>query len=187
MRDTARWQRENDPAAFAAYWSFLFSRLARPADADAGRWSLLDGDAGPVFVDHPLTLFWSGPPTHPPGPALVSSAPATGPTTLALAPDPAEPGCWRATFWPRRSGWHRVALAAGGPTFDFYVGDAAAWPALAAGRRRAATARFAEISTTSSSIPLTLPATREEIPPLWLAALFFLSAGYLWTERRFAS
>ena len=67
VRDTTRWQRENDPAAFATYWSFLFSQLARPAADATGHWALLDGDAGPAFVDHPLSLLWSGPPGPPPG------------------------------------------------------------------------------------------------------------------------
>ena len=148
VRDTTRWQRENDPAAFAAYWSFLFSSLARPADAAAGRWSLLDGDAGPVFVDHPLPLLWSGPANHSPGAALVSTPAASDPTTLALAPDPAEPGRGRGTFWPRHAGWHHVALATGGPALDFFVSTTDVWPALAAERRQAATARFAETSAT---------------------------------------
>ncbi len=184
VRDTTRWQRANDPAAFAAYWSFLFSRLARPADTAAGRWSLVDGDAGPVFVDHPLELLWSGPAAHPPGPAVVASPVTPARTTLALAPDPAEPGRWRATFWPRRPGWHRIALASGGPALDFHVGAADAWPALDAARRRAATVRFADASI-ASHVPPTLPTTRQEFPPAWLALAFFLSAGYLWTERRF--
>ena len=188
VRDTTRWQRENDPAAFAAYWSFLFSRLARPTGAaEAGKWSLADGDAGPVFVDHPLTLLWAGPVTpSPPGPAAVASPPGTDPpTALALAPDPTVPGRWRGTFWPRRAGWHRVALASGGPALDFYVDTADAWPTLVAARRRTATARFAEASADALATPAVLPAAREEFPPFWFAALFFVSAGYLWVERRF--
>ncbi len=181
VRDTTRWQRENDLAAFAAYWSFLFSKLARPAGA-VGRWSLLDGDAGPAFVDHPLELLWSSPATQSPGPAVVFSA--TDQVTLSLAADPAVPGRWRGTVWPRRPGWHRVALVSGGPAFDFYVSTAEAWPALAADRRRTATARFAATSTFSLSS--TASAVRQEFPPGWLAVVFFLSAGYLWIERRFA-
>ncbi len=183
VRDTTRWQRANDPAAFAAYWSLLFSRLARPAEVPAGRWSLPDGDAGPVFADHPLELLWSGLAAHPPGPAVVATLPATRSATLALASDPSEPGRWRGTFWPRGPGWHRVSLGAGGPVLDFYVSAADAWPALAAERRRTATARFAAISDSSGS-PATPLATHRDFPPVWLAALFFLSAGYLWIERR---
>ncbi len=183
VRDTTRWQRENDPAAFAAYWSFLFSRLARPADPTTGRWSLVDGDAGPVFEDHPLELLWSGPANHPPGPAAVATLPTARPATFTLAPDPARPGGWHGTFWPRGSGWHRVSLVAGGPALDFYASTADAWPALAAERRRTATARFA--ATSGSNLPPAIPpATRHDFPPLWLAVFFFLSAGYLWIERR---
>ena len=146
-----------------------------------------DGDAGPVFVDHPLELLWSAPPARPPGPAVVASPTPAPDATLALAPDPAEPGRWRGTFWPRRPGWHRVALASGGPACDFFVSTADAWPALAAARRRTATVRFAETSSLPAATPTTPPATRQEFPPLWLALVFFVSAGYLWVERRFAS
>ncbi len=186
VRDTTRWQRENDPAAFAAYWSFLFSQLARSAtDAANGQWSLSDGDAGPVFADHPLELRWSGPANRPPGPAGVLSSPSPDSTPLTLAPDPAEPGRWRGTFWPRHPGWHHVSLASGGPALDFYVSIADVWSALAAERRRTATARFAGTTIASPSFP-SLPLIRKEFPPFWLAAIFFLSAGYLWIERRFA-
>ena len=184
VRDTTRWQRENDPAAFAAYWSFLFSSLTRPADAAAGRWSLLDGDAGPVFVDHPLQLLWSAPPEHSPGAALVTTPITSEPTTLALTPDPAGPGRWRGTFWPRRAGWHQVALATGGPSLDFFVSTPGAWPALAAERRQIATARFAEISAATAPAFSSPSLTRREFPPLWLAASFLVSVGYLWIERR---
>ena len=59
VRETGRWNRTADPAAFAAYWSHLFSQLARRDDA-AGRWSLADGDTGPMRVDEPLELVWQG-------------------------------------------------------------------------------------------------------------------------------
>lgn len=183
VRDTTRWQRENDPAAFAAYWSFLFSTLSRPSDAATGHWTLVDGDAGPVFVDHPLTLRWTGPPDATPPSATVTTFPATLVTPLPLAQDEHERTAWQTTFWPRRAGWHRVA--AGNSSLDFYVHPAADWPALQGTRRRLATARFAAAS--SNSPETASPSSHDHpISPAWWFTLFVVSAGYLWTERRLA-
>ena len=191
VRETGRWTRENDPAAFAAYWSALFSPLARKTTADAGRWTLAGGDAGPLFVDQPVELVWSGKATPEPAPGVVrAEADADGGgVTLPLAADPGEPGRWRATFWPRRSGWQRVTMPAGpsgsgAMALDFFVHPAGDWSVLDAARRRAATARFAERSGDASS---RVPATGGENLPVpaggWFA-LFLAGAGYLWIERR---
>ena len=182
---TTRWQRENEAASFAAYWSYLFSRLSRHGEA-AGRWSLVNGDTGPVSVDHPLTLRWSGPPDAFPAPGNVVAADAT--TVIPLAQDLQEPGIWTGTFWPRKPGWHRVTAAKSGTPLDFYVHPTEAWPDLQSARRRAATARFAA-DMNASSAPLLAPAApgRQRIPPGWWFVLLLVAAGYLWTERRFAT
>ena len=186
VRATTRWQRENDDASFAAYWSFLFSRLARH-DIATGRWSLVNGEAGPVFVDHPLTLRWSGPPDQLPSPGNVLAEGETTGAVLPLAQNPREPGHWQGTFWPRRAGWHRVASAPGGSPFDFYVHPAADWPALQAARRRLATELFAAASPKPTMTPSSVVANGYRIPPAWWFTLFVLAAGYLWMERRFAA
>ena len=194
VRETGRWTRENDPAAFAAYWSALFTPLARKASAaDAGRWTLAGGDAGPVFVDQPVTLVWSGKTMPAPGPGTVrAEADAGGDgATLPLAADPGEPGRWRTMFWPRRSGWQRVTMPSAtgaGTALDFFVCPAGDWPVLDAARRRMATARFAETSrATSDGSPSRALTTGEANVPVpagaWFA-LFLAGAGYLWIERR---
>ena len=103
VRETGRWNRTEEPAAFAAYWSHLFSELARPDETD-GRWSLADGEAGPVRVDEPLELVWQGASTAPLAPAVITDSTGAG-ATLPFIQDAAEPTRWRITFWPRRSGW----------------------------------------------------------------------------------
>ena len=151
VRETDRWTRENDPGAFAAYWSELFSTLARKIPrlrtADGGRWR----GATPGRCSSINRWNWCGRgglhPRPPPRQWMVTTPQAgtDGGTTLALAQDADGPGRWRGTFWPRRSGWHRVAgTAGGGPALDFFVHAAGDWPVLQAARRRAATRRFAE-------------------------------------------
>ena len=185
VRATTRWQRENEAASFAAYWSHLFSRLARPADAP-GRWTLVGGDAGPVFVDHPLALRWSGSPGASPAPGSVAAVAAN--FLLPLAQDAREPGTWSGVFWPRQPGWHRVTAASGGTPFDFYVHPADAWPSLRRVRRQEGTARLAAKSAAApDSSPAAVPPGRRRVQPAWWFVLFVAAAGYLWTERRFAA
>ncbi len=193
VRETGRWQRVNDLAQFAAYWSELFSRVARKA-AESGRWMLPGGDAAPAFVDQPVDLVWLGDLANTSGPGLVMAEDnVEGATQVHLAADPAEPGRAWGTFWPRRAGWHRVIMpgaAAGRATADFYVQAAGSWPALQAARRRAATLRFAASSANLAGATSKAPA-HGTADTRWLAgglfALFLASAGYLWLEQRRSS
>lgn len=183
VRDTSRWQRENAPASFAAYWSFLFSRLARPADGTRGSWQLVNDGGGPVFVDQPVELAWNGLPSHEPGTTTVEKFPESETTPVPLAQSSSDAGRWGGIFWPNHPGWHRIESKSGA-TLDFYVSPAGSWPALQASRRRLATERFASESAAPSSLP---PASS---PPSvyagWWYTLFLLAIGYLWTERRFS-
>ena len=190
VRETGRWNRAADPAAFAAYWSHLFSQLARP-DETGGHWSLADGEAGPVRVDEPLELVWQGTSAASFPPVVVTDAAGAG-ATLPCIQDAAEPGRWRATFWPRHPGWHRVSPRAGQGTaapFDFYVAAPGDWPALAAARRRMATARFAAASGDAAPISTAMVSAAESVPIVagWWFGLFLLGAGGLWVERRLAA
>ena len=190
VRETGRWNRAADPAAFAAYWSHLFSQVAR-RDGAGGRWSLADGAAGPVRVDEPLTLVWQGTSAASFPPALVTDA-AGSSATVPCIQDAGEPGRWRATFWPRRPGWHRVSPGAGQSTtapFDFYVAAPDDWPALAAARRRMATARFAAASGADAGNAAVTLSPAEPVPVAagWWFGLFLLGAGGLWVERRLAA
>jgi hypothetical protein len=185
VRETGRWQRENDPRAFAAYWSALFTPVARKSDA--GRWVL--ASSAPVFVDQPVELIWRGPQPPVSKTGLVTEAGTTAAgAVVPLAPEPGGPGLWRSTFWPRRSGWHRVAMP-GGPSLDFFVHGAGEWQALDAARRRAATARFAEEweSVREAALPGVVSAGGNGFIPGGLFALFVAAAGYLWLERRRAA
>ena len=185
VHETGRWNRANDPAAFAAYWSRLFSQVARH-DETSGHWSLPGGEAGPVRVDEPLELVWQGATNPPPPPAQIVDM--TGEAALLpLIGDPTEPDRWRGTFWPRRPGWHRVVLPGGAP-FDFHVDPPGSWPALAAAHRRMVTARFATELMESAN-----GATEKEVTqtaPIasgWWYAMLLLGAGVLWVERRLAA
>ena len=178
VRETGRWTRANEPGAFAAYWSSLFARTARPLESP-GRWTLAGGDDGPVFVDEPLELLWNGPP---PGTVEVTDESGARPVTLPPESDPDESGRWRTRFWPRRAGWHRVEAKGG--TLDFYVSPAGSWPELRAERRRTATERFAARSVAAPARPG--PTEPALVPAGWWFGAFLAGAGFLWVERRLA-
>ena len=181
VRETGRWQRANEPEAFAGYWSFLFEQTARRQET-SGRWTLAGGDNGPVFVDRPLELVWMG---APPREIRVIDESDAPPVALAPASDPNEPSRWRVTFWPRQAGWHRVESAS--VRLDFYVHPAGSWTTLAAERKREATERFAVQSTVGPVAP-TSPRQSEPtpIPAGWWFGAFLVGTGFLWVERRLA-
>ena len=184
VNDTSRLLRENEPAAFAAYWSFLFSRLSRPRTDSPGRWTLGGGERGPVFVDHPLELRWSGPVAKSPGAVMVTQKIDDTVTPLAMAQDASSPGVWRGTFWPRSAGWYRVAAASGEGALDFWVDPAGAWPGLRAAVRRAVTTRFADETSAATFHPAKrISHAARDSSYVWFS-LLVLAVGFLWVERR---
>ena len=183
VRETGRWRRADAPGLFAGYWSALFARTARPTETP-GRWTLADGDDGPAFVDRPLEFFWSGAADAPPPTASVRDPSGSPPVALAPAADGRVPGRWRVTFWPRRAGWHRLE-SVDGAAFPFQVSPAEGWAALAAARRRQATARFAARSSDRLALPAQVAPV--PVPAGWWFAAFGLGAGFLWAERRLAA
>ena len=188
VRETGRWNRTDEPAAFAAYWSHLFSQVSR-RDQTAGHWSLADGEAGPARDDAPLELVWRGASTGPLLPTTVTDATGAS-ATLPCIQDGAEPTRWRTTFWPLRPGWHRINGPTGQDTtapFDFRVAAPGDWPALSARRRRLATARFAAASQDAAAASAEPVAAAEPVPAAWSFGLFLLGAGTLWVERRLAA
>ena len=184
VRETGRWRRADAPGLFAGYWSTLFSRVARPLENSA-RWTLSDGDDGPVFVDRPLDFVWSGAADAPPPTARINDESDTPPVALAPAADSLAPGRWQATFWPRRAGWHHLASVDGGASLDFLVSSVESWPELAAERRRSATIRFAARTPDRSSA--IAPAEPSPVPAGWWFGGFLVGAGFLWVERRLAA
>ena len=186
LGNTWRWNLENDAAAFAEYWSFLFSSIARAQGVtEAGRWVVRDG-GGPLFVDEPVELAWTGK-AFPIQPAAVTYGKNfQSATELALAQEPGGGPTWTAAFWPREAGWHQVVLPATGASRSFFV-SGEGWRSLRDTSRRWATERFAAFSQARLEKPeasvKSLPNQVTQISPVWFFAGFLVSAGLLWTER----
>jgi hypothetical protein len=169
----SRWIRGGERAQFASYWSALLGAAASARGRE--RWSL-DGD--PAQVHRPITLTLRAPSSRA---AAVVVAPSGARDTLYPAADPLDPHRFLGRFWPRETGWH--AIDGADERAAFYVAGAAAWPALRAAERRAATARWAAGTPTAG--PEGSPVTaRRPLPPGWWLALFLLAAGVLWAQRR---
>lgn len=187
VRETWRWPQADDSGAFAGFWSYVMSELARPDAARAGRWDLARAGSGPLFVDQPVVLRWSGAPERAPMPAQVIWEGAPEAVRLPLAQDAAEPTRWQSTYWPRHGGWHRVSAPGGGGALDFFVSWDSEWVPLRAAERRAATDRMVAMTASrgeapvARAAPLVLP-----IEPArgWFLALLFVSLTYLWLEAR---
>ena len=186
-RDTWKWRLQDQPGEFASFWSHVLTRLAKPRDRQAERWAIANADSIPLLVNRPVELQLSGP-EKPPRDAQVTSD--EGETVSpALEQDAIEPHHWRTTFWPRRAGWHRVQRGPAGAHLDFFVHEAEAWASLAPERRATAThlaaARSSQrpAATQRADEPVQSGATGTVL----LYALFLLSSGYLWIERRRAS
>jgi hypothetical protein len=182
-RDTWRWQLAGKGEAFAGYWSYVLSHLARRDSNDS--WRIANNETAPLVVNRPVELRYSTAAATL-VPAEITSQHADDRATLPLAQDHVDPTSWRSTFWPRRAGWHRVS-AAGGAHLDFFVHDAGEWATLAPARERQATELYVALARPREAAPISSSMQGGDVAgamPVTLFALFFLSSSYLWLERR---
>lgn len=104
------------------------------------------------------------------------TAPDGSRTALAIDPATGDAAC--AGFWPMQSGTY--SLQRGEDTLPLLVRDPAAYPAMHAAQRRAATSAIAAQAPTAEASPPPIPGPRW---PWWLAWLL-ASASLWWFERR---
>jgi hypothetical protein len=158
----------------ASYWSHLLTATARRQQVSEA-WRV----ATPLPVpDGPATLQLVSAGAQLPALTVDSTTVYPQQTTAGL-------GSWESTFWPRREGWH-AARTAGGAPFRWYVFGRNDWPALQARHRYDVTlAYLAQRDAADSVAKPAAPVTRREtVPPVWFYAMFLLSVGYLWVERK---
>lgn len=178
IRNTYRWQLEGRTDLYAAYWSYLISALARREDQN-GRWNLRMGR--PILVDQPLSLTLTG--AFGKVAALITTREQKA-DSIFLAPEVNEPGRAHGIFWPRQAGWHALATPGGSQAW-FYVGERARWQTWQQAQKIAATRIQAERCRQNSTTRETGRFHQAEpIAPFLFFAIFLLSAGYLWLERK---
>jgi len=125
-------------------------------------------------VNRPVRLVRLGADT---APAAVVDAPDGARDSVFLAQDVIVPSRWEATYWPRRSGWHRVS--GDSVALDFDVA-ATGWHTLDASARSRATAERAAIVTPASR--RNAPRENRRIPAILLLGVFVAAVAALWTS-----
>ena len=167
--ETVRWQRHGMNDAYAGFWNRLLSRVTRdPPGVD--RWRMVS--PAPALVDEQLLLEGrlDGASSHV---AITTPSGMVDSVFLARSDETASS---RGRYWPRETGWHRIAAFHGEGLF--YVYDIDAWQAAAALRRSDATRR-----ATLRSVPSTRPTTAgidQPVPLGWVYGIFLLAASLLW-------
>ncbi|MGE4182964.1 MAG: hypothetical protein AB7J34_24350, partial [Limisphaerales bacterium] len=157
--DTWRWRQHGHPDDHARFWSALLSSIARTktttTTTSQGSWSLSEASQ-PFFVDHPVTVFWSGAQEIPPPPAEVRAGGARGEPAIPLRLSPllAEPSLGQAAYWPIHPGWHKIRAIPDGPTLDFYVHPSQALPGVRAQLADDAARRVPALPPASASAPM---------------------------------
>lgn len=150
-------------AAYGQLWADTVQTLARAKD-----------DA-PVPAPAPA---WLGERTVLCGLSAGDAVTAPDGSVTALAIDPATGGAACAGYWPVQAGIH--SLQRGEHTLPMLVRDPAAYPAMHAAQRQAATLALAAQASTAEATPQPTPGPRW---PWWLAWLL-ASAALWWFERR---
>ncbi|HSD30705.1 MAG TPA: hypothetical protein VLB49_02260 [Gemmatimonadales bacterium] len=177
IRESSRWMRTGEHAAFSAYWSRLLAALA-PGHTRRARWEITT--PGPWLVHRPLGVSVDGAGDH-----LVTTVAASGMSdSVWLARDEGVSGSWRGVFWPRAAGWHAVDSPEG---LSIYVQAASSttWLSRRSGALLDASARFLVESGARSGGPDAAPTlVSSPIPPVWGFSLFLVCVAVLWSKRR---
>lgn len=177
VRDSYRWILAGASAHYAAYWSHLLAEISRSPSEE--KWEL--PETKPILVDQPLQLRLATDARLPVG-IIATENGITD--SLYLRQDAGEPTHWWGTYWPRESGWHKIATLNGVMQW-FYVYEKHAWQTWQEAEKIAATERYAwrqeNRKKQSEEFTQTQPVA---IPSLIFFLIFLGSCAYLWLERK---
>ncbi len=181
---TFMWLLEGKQATYSSYWANMLSAIAKKEAPDKF-WKMTSPKV--PKLNQPLVLTYTDYSyealAEVPEATIVSLADTTA-TGIALSQNPLQPEQFTGTFWPIKTGWHRVqASDATAASLEIYVQDTTAWTFAAIQGRRQATQAFVSRQT---GVPSNTPAvyTEEQFPLFWFFALFVLSSGFLWLEEK---
>jgi len=175
VRESARWIRSGERAAFGALWSRILTAVA--AGHRSEEWDIQS--PGPWRVNQPVDLSVDAAGGHP---VVVLAAPSGARDSVFLARDPLVSTRWRGQFWPREPGWYHVE-SANGPSF--YVQGAGAWRSHRSAELLDASARYLVGSGALENEPGRPEGqVSRPIPAGWFFGLFLVFAALLWSHRR---
>ena len=166
LSDSYRWWLSGRRAAFGQHWASTVQTLARARGEDKA------AAPAPAWLGE-RTMFCG----------LAEGDHVTDPdgTRIPLAIDPASGAAACAGYWPAAAGVHQ--LRRGESTLPLLVRDPAAYPAMIAAERQAATKALAAQAPVANTAPHEQPGPRW---PWWLAWLLASAALWLY-ERRSSS
>lgn len=174
LEDSYRWPLRGEADGHRRYWAHLLAAVARH-DAAAIGWQL---SAGPILAGRALDLsLLSGAPW-----LLTIEAPLAAAVPLPLEQEVVEPSRWRARYYPRQPGWHR--LLAGDQEAWFYVQEELAWLSWQQRRAGQATRQRALADAVGNRAP---PAPARSTAPVargWIFVLLLLSLASLWADEQ---
>lgn len=177
VRDSYRWILAGASAHYAAYWSHVLTKISRSPSVE--KWDL--PQTKPIIVDQPLPLRLTTETSLPVGIIATENGETD---SLYLSQDAGEATHWWGTFWPRESGWHKIATLNGVAQW-FYVHEKNAWQTWQAAEKIAATERFAWQQKIHENKSEEFVRTQSAAIPLLIFFLMFLgSCAYLWLERK---
>ncbi|NCI45214.1 hypothetical protein [Sediminibacterium soli] len=174
LANTFNWQLAGQPAAYAAYWTYLLEQLARK-QTPSGLITIPQGFyrlGGSV----PVTVVAAG--NADTGLLVTDEG-----IRVHTARDTRVPYLLHGDFWPLHEGWQRIG--SGQAAAEVYVFGKSDWPMVRAYRHITATKEW--ISRQTRWGKEALPYTPRPFNPCWLIGLFLLAAGFLWAERKFLS
>jgi len=180
---TFPWLLEGKDEVYASYWSSLLSAIAKEQVKDKF-WQLEkpqvpqpNKPAILSFTDYTLSEDAATIPT-----ATITSLSDSVSINLPLAQNIHQPEKYNGTFWPQKTGWHKVETANAAPYF-FYVQKPSDWEFESIAERRTATEDFVTQQATSPASE-TIAYKDEPISLIWFFILFALSSGFLWLEEK---
>ncbi len=181
IRESYRWVLEGNAKYHAAYWTQVLSVLARQ-DKQRDRWRL-QTNMLPI-IDRPVQILIESSNPHPVG--LVATD-ADKPDSVFMQQSLVDSQRWFGTYWPRQSGWHRVATTDGAP-FWFYVYKKTSWLVAQQAQKMEATRLHAARNANLLNSNLLRNGKFEQSMPLyWVFIAFISSSAYLWFQRKLAN
>lgn len=177
LRDSYRWILAGASAQYAGYWSRVLAEIGRLPSVE--KWDL--PQTKPIIVDQPLPLRLTTEARLPVGIIATENGKTD---SLYLHQDASEATHWWGTYWPRESGWHKIATL-NGATQWLYVYEKNAWQTWQEAEKIAATERFAWRQKIHEDKSEEFVRTQSTAIPLLIFFLMFLgSCAYLWLERK---
>lgn len=177
VRDSYRWILAGASAQYAAYWSHVLAEISRLPSVE--KWDL--PQTKPIIVDQPLPLRLTTEASFPVGVIATENGETD---SLYLRQDASEATHWWGTYWPRESGWYKIATLNGVAQW-FYVYEKNAWQTWQEAEKIAATERY--VWRQENRVKLSEESTQTQtaaIPLLIFFLMFLGSCAYLWLERK---